>query len=78
MPVKMKIGSFMDAVVAYGLHRYYRMVLFNNGKSQNVLLFDPGRDPKETENIAEEHPEVVARMTMLIRKHNDHFLSGLK
>ncbi len=28
-----------------------------------ALLYDLGRDPGETENLAEQHPEVVARLT---------------
>ncbi len=30
---------------------------------QLALLYDLGRDPGETENLAEQHPEVVARLT---------------
>ncbi|HBO42442.1 MAG TPA: hypothetical protein DD670_00580, partial [Planctomycetaceae bacterium] len=35
------------------------------------LLFHLGHDPSEKQNIAAEHPDVVARITEIARKHID-------
>jgi arylsulfatase A len=35
-----------------------------------LLLFDLSEDISETRNVAEEHPEVVARLGKLLEEHN--------
>lgn len=56
----------------------YRMALFSDGNKQKVMLFDHQNDPNETRNIAAQHPEVVERLTALIKANNHEFLPGLK
>lgn len=55
----------------------YRMALFNDGKKQEVMLFDHESDPNETINIAKQHPETVDRLTRIIEAHNHGFLPAL-
>jgi len=55
----------------------YRLAVFNNGGQQEVMLFDHSQDPNETENIAEQHPEVVEELLKQIKELNKGFLPKL-
>ncbi|MGC6456420.1 MAG: DUF6807 family protein [Coraliomargaritaceae bacterium] len=52
----------------------YRMALFNNGKRQEVMLFDHQADPHETTNIAKQNPELVQKLTQILQKENRGYL----
>ncbi|WP_111707830.1 sulfatase [Lutibacter citreus] len=52
----------------------YRFAVFNNGKRQEMMLFDHDKDPNETINIANENPEVVDRLIKQLKTKNKGFL----
>ncbi|MFI3270175.1 MAG: sulfatase [Rikenellaceae bacterium] len=56
----------------------YRMALFNNGTTEEVMLFDHKLDPNETRNVAAENPAVVADLRARIKAQNNGFLPALK
>jgi len=47
---------------------HYKLVASTLGGNDRLDLFDLERDPGETRNIAEEHPEIVVRMSARLRK----------
>ncbi|MCL7762517.1 sulfatase [Polaribacter sp. Z014] len=38
----------------------YRLAVFNDGKKQELMLFDHDKDPNETVNIAVQNPKIIA------------------
>lgn len=74
---KSEVISYWRDILTLRTDRY-RMALYNDGKMQKVMLFDHNNDPYETRNISVGHPELVDRLTAIIRKENHGFLPGLK
>ncbi|NIJ45922.1 arylsulfatase A-like enzyme [Wenyingzhuangia heitensis] len=69
--------SYWRDVVSLRTDRY-RFAVYNDGKSQEMMLFDHQKDPNETENIATKHPEVITNLLPLLKKMNKGYLPDLK
>ncbi len=74
--IRSEVMSYWNNMVSLRTDRY-RMALFNNGKKQEIMLFDHVADPNETINVANDNPNVVAQMTEKIKELNNGFLSVL-
>lgn len=74
-------ASYRDEVVSYWTDalsirdKRFRLALFNNGKKQEIMLFDHNSDPNETVNVAKQFPEVVSRLTSRLKELNNGFIS---
>lgn len=55
----------------------YRLAVFNNGKKQEMMLFDHKKDPNETKNIADNNPEIIAELWPLLKQINKGYLPNL-
>lgn len=56
----------------------YRLAVFNDGKKQELMLFDHDKDPNETVNIAATSPKIIADLLPLLIKMNKGYLPNLK
>ncbi|WP_343329635.1 sulfatase [Polaribacter staleyi] len=55
----------------------YRLAVFNDGKKQEMMLFDHQKDPNETINIAKTNADIVADLMLLLKKMNKGYLPNL-
>ncbi len=70
-----EVFSYWNKAVSLRTERY-RMALFDDGKRQEVMLFDHTVDPYETFNIAEQNPKIVSKLTKQILKEKSGFLQS--
>lgn len=70
-----EVFSYWNKAVSLRTERY-RMALFDDGKRQEVMLFDHTVDPYETFNVAEQNPKIVNKLTKQILKEKSGFLQS--
>ncbi|MFI3267321.1 MAG: sulfatase [Rikenellaceae bacterium] len=56
----------------------YRLSLYDDGKTERIMLFDHLIDPYETINVAEHNPKVVDQLMKKMKKLGNGFLPSLK
>ena len=69
--------SYWRDIISMRTERY-RLAVFNNGKKQEIMLFDHIIDPNETINIANKNPDIVTELWPQLIKLNKGYLPNLK
>lgn len=75
-PGKPVVISYWRDILSLRNERY-RMMVYRNGKTEHITLFDHAADPHETQNVAHENPEVVESLYAVMQANNRGFLPGL-
>jgi arylsulfatase A-like enzyme len=55
----------------------YRMAVYNDGKKQEIMLFDHQKDPNETINISKNNADIVADLMPVLKRMNNGYLPNL-
>ena len=74
---KTEVVSFWKQALSMRTDRY-RISVFNDGTQQSHMLFDHENDPNETKNIAHKHPELVGRLSSILKKKTGKYLPDFK